>query len=105
MKRKVCVVITACPSYSRIKSALTVIQHSPDLELQLVVAASALLDRYGKTVEIIEGDDFEITEAIRSHLSNGRLPSDQLYGDGKAGERIGNLLASVPLTTAKKLAY
>ena len=44
-KRKICVVITARPSYSRIKSALTAINAHPELELQLVVAASALLDR------------------------------------------------------------
>ena len=73
MKRKICVVITARPSYSRIKSALTAIQRRPDLELQLVVAASALLDRYGKTVEIIEGDDFEITERVYMVLEGENL--------------------------------
>lgn len=62
--RKVCVVITARPSYSRIKSALRAIQSHPDLELQLVVAASALLDRYGKTVEIIQQDGFEIARRV-----------------------------------------
>ena len=46
-RKKICVLVTARPSYSRIKSALTAIQAHPDLELQLVVAASALLDRYG----------------------------------------------------------
>ena len=46
-KRKICVVVTARPSYSRIRTALQAIQQHPDLELQLVVAASALLDRYG----------------------------------------------------------
>ena len=45
-KRKICVVITARPSYSRIKNALEAINNHPDLELQLVIAASALLDRY-----------------------------------------------------------
>ncbi len=51
MPRKVCVAVTARPSYSRIKSALSAIEANPDLELQLVVAASALLDRYGETVK------------------------------------------------------
>jgi len=54
MRRKVCVVITARPSYSRIKTALKAIQAHKDLELQLVVAASALLDRYGTAVDNIE---------------------------------------------------
>ena len=58
MTRKICVLVTARPSYSRIKSALRAIVDHPDLELQLVVAASALLDRYGNTVEFIEADGF-----------------------------------------------
>jgi UDP-hydrolysing UDP-N-acetyl-D-glucosamine 2-epimerase len=64
MKRKVCVVITARPSYSRIKSALEAIRKNPNLELQLVVAASALLDRYGNAVKYIEQDGFEITSRV-----------------------------------------
>jgi len=59
-KRKVCVVVTARPSYSRIKTALTAIQEHPDLELQLVVTASALLDRYGNVSKTIAADGFPI---------------------------------------------
>src|ERR687897_3786120 len=57
-KRKICVVVTARPSYSRIRSALRAIQDHPDLELQLVVAASALLERYGSAIQAIEHDGF-----------------------------------------------
>ncbi|MCO6512767.1 MAG: UDP-N-acetylglucosamine 2-epimerase (hydrolyzing), partial [Aridibacter famidurans] len=64
MKRKVCVVITARPSYSRIKTALRAIVEHPDLELQLVVAASALLDRYGTAVNYIEKDGFPIAARV-----------------------------------------
>ena len=63
-RRKVCVVITARPSYSRIKTALIAIKENPALELQLVVAASALLDRYGTAVNYIEGDGFEIAARV-----------------------------------------
>lgn len=59
----------------------------------------------GPNVVAVDHDRHQIAEAIRSHLCNGRLPSDQLYGDGKAGDRIADLVASVPLTTAKRLAY
>ncbi len=64
MKRKVCVLVTARPSYSRIKSALKSIADHPDLELQLVVAASALLDRYGAAVRSIEHDGFAIAARV-----------------------------------------
>lgn len=63
-KRKICVVITARPSYSRIKTALLAIQAHPDLELQLVIAGSALLDRYGNAADFIVRDGFKIDEKV-----------------------------------------
>jgi UDP-hydrolysing UDP-N-acetyl-D-glucosamine 2-epimerase len=56
--RRICVVVTARPSYSRIRTALQAISCHPGLELQLVVAASALLERYGNAIEAIERDGF-----------------------------------------------
>lgn len=64
MTRKVCVAVTARPSYSRIRSALTAIRDHPDLELQLVVAASALLDRYGNAIKVIEDEGFKIDRRV-----------------------------------------
>ncbi|MCA9473190.1 MAG: UDP-N-acetylglucosamine 2-epimerase [Nitrospirales bacterium] len=63
-QRKVCVVITARPSYSRIRTALEAIRDHPHLKLQLVVAASALLDRYGGTCAVIERDGFSIDRRV-----------------------------------------
>lgn len=57
-------VITARPSYSRIKTALQAIKNHPDLELQLVVAASALLDRYGTAVNYMEADGFDVAARV-----------------------------------------
>jgi UDP-hydrolysing UDP-N-acetyl-D-glucosamine 2-epimerase len=68
MKRKVCVVVTARPSYSRIKTALQAIQNHPELELQLVVAASALLNRYGSVIDQIAKDGFGINARVYSVL-------------------------------------
>ena len=64
MKRNVCVVITARPSYSRIRSALEAIKQHPDLTLQLVVAASALLDRYGRADHVMEKEGFTIDRRV-----------------------------------------
>ncbi len=72
-KRKICVVITARPSYSRIKTALKAIQNHPELELQLVIAASALLDRYGSAVNYIEADGFEIAAKVFNILEGENL--------------------------------
>jgi UDP-hydrolysing UDP-N-acetyl-D-glucosamine 2-epimerase len=57
--RRICVVITARPSYSRIKTVLRAIQDHPDLELQLVVTGSALLDKYGSVIDVITADGFK----------------------------------------------
>lgn len=72
-KRKIAVVITARPSYSRIKTALRAIQNHPSLELQLVVAASALLDRYGSAVNYIKKDGFEISAKVFNVLEGENL--------------------------------
>lgn len=72
-KRKICVVITARPSYSRVKTALKAIQQHPDLELQLVIAASALLDRYGSAVNYIQKDGFDITAKVFNVLEGENL--------------------------------
>ncbi|WP_445710011.1 UDP-N-acetylglucosamine 2-epimerase [Flavobacterium sp.] len=72
-KRKICVVVTARPSYSRIKTALQAIKEHPQLELQLVVAASALLDRYGSAVNYILNDGFEISAKVFNVLEGENL--------------------------------
>lgn len=72
-KRKIAVVITARPSYSRVKTVLTAIQHHPDLELQLIIAASALLERYGSAVNYIEKDGFEIAAKVFNVLEGENL--------------------------------
>lgn len=73
MSRKICVVITARPSYARIKTALRAINEHPGLELQLVVAASALLDKYGNAVTRIENDGFCITEKVYTIVEGENL--------------------------------
>lgn len=72
-KRKIAVVITARPSYSRVKTVLTAIKKHPELELQLIVAASALLDRYGSAVNYIEKDGFEVAAKVFNVLEGENL--------------------------------
>ena len=71
--RKICVVVTARPSYSRIRTALQAIKERPGLELQLVVAASALLDRYGNAVQAIERDGFRVDQRVYMVLEGENL--------------------------------
>lgn len=57
--KTICVVVGSRANYSSIKSAMRAIAAHPDLKLQLVVGASAVLDRYGSVTKLIEADGFQ----------------------------------------------
>ncbi len=73
MKRKVCVIVNSRANYGSIKSAMRAIKNHPDLELQLVVGASALLDRFGSVIELIEADGFQ-PDATAHMIIEGETP-------------------------------
>ena len=56
--RKVCVVVGSRANYGSIKSVMRAVRAHPDLKLQVIVAASALLDRFGSVVDVIVRDGF-----------------------------------------------
>ncbi|HJQ57237.1 MAG TPA: UDP-N-acetylglucosamine 2-epimerase [Vineibacter sp.] len=72
-RRKICVAVTARPSYSRIRSALVAIRARDDLELQLIAAASALSDRYGNVVEVMQAEGFRIDRRVETGGETGTL--------------------------------
>jgi UDP-hydrolysing UDP-N-acetyl-D-glucosamine 2-epimerase len=79
--KKVCVVVGSRANYSSIKSAMRAVEDHPDLELQLVVGASALLDRYGSVADLIERDGFEPAERVFM-LIEGETPSTMAKSTG-----------------------
>ncbi len=72
-KRKVCVVITARPSYARIRTALEALRIREDVELQIILAASTLLERYGRVEQVIQQDGFDINWRVHSILEGENL--------------------------------
>lgn len=105
MKRKVCVVVTARPSYSRIKSALRAITQHGNLELQLVVAASALLERYGNTVNFMLRDGFEIAARVYMVLEGENLVTSAKstgFGLAELATVLDNLKPDVVVTVADR---
>lgn len=79
--KKICVVIGSRANYSSIKSAMRAIHNHPDLELQLIVGASAILDRYGAVINLIEEDGF--TASARVHmLIEGETPATMAKSTG-----------------------
>lgn len=79
--KKICTVVGSRANYSSIKSAMLAIETHPDLELQLVCAASALLDRYGQVVNLIEKDGFTVDEKLHI-LVEGETPATMVKSTG-----------------------
>ena len=68
MKKKInlCVVITARPSYARMKTALQAIKESEYLNLHIIATGSLLLDRYGNPVNVIKQDGFDVISELHT---------------------------------------
>lgn len=71
--KKVCIVIGSRANYSSIKSVMGAIKNHSLLKLQVVAFASALLDRYGSVVNLIEADGFQIDSKIYNILEGENL--------------------------------
>jgi len=70
MKRKICVVVTARASYSRIKTLLIAIKKHPSLSLQLVITGSCMLEKYGGLKTLVQQDGFDPIIKISNLLEN-----------------------------------
>jgi UDP-hydrolysing UDP-N-acetyl-D-glucosamine 2-epimerase len=81
LKKKICVVLGSRANYSSIKSAMSAIQSHPGLELQLIVGASALLDRYGAVVNLVEKDGFKPNARVHM-LIEGENPTTMAKSTG-----------------------
>lgn len=57
--KKICVFVGSRANYSSIKSVMMAVKSHPELKLQLIIGASALLDRFGKVEDLIKKDGFE----------------------------------------------
>lgn len=79
--KKICVVVGSRANYSSIKSAMRAIQNHPELSLQVVCAASAILGRYGSVVNLIEEDGFEVQERLHM-LIEGETPATMAKSTG-----------------------
>ena len=79
--RKICVVIGSRANYGSIKSVMRAIRQHPGLSLQIIVAASALLDRFGSVVDVIVRDGF-VPDARVSMIVEGETPATMAKSTG-----------------------
>lgn len=81
VKRKIFVFIGSRANYSSLKSVMSNILNSNRLELILAVGASALLDKYGEVVNLIEKDGFNINERLYM-IIEGETPETMAKSTG-----------------------
>ena len=62
--RKICIVISARPSYSRVREVLKNLRKNKKVILQIILIGSALLERYGRVEKQIIIDGFNISDRI-----------------------------------------
>src|SRR5215510_5573414 len=79
--RNVCVVVGSRANYSSIKSVLRAVRAHEGLTLQLIVGASALLDRFGSVVDVIEADGFT-PDAKVTMIVEGETPATMAKSTG-----------------------
>ena len=103
--RKICIVVNSRANYGRIKSVMRAVQEHPDLELQLLVGASALLHRFGNVVDIIRRDGFEPTAIIHS-IVEGETPTTMAKSTGlgilELASQFENICPDIVLTVADR---
>jgi UDP-hydrolysing UDP-N-acetyl-D-glucosamine 2-epimerase len=104
-RRKVCVVVFSRANYGRIKSVLRAVKNHPDLELQLIIGASALLYRFGNARDIIEQDGFAPTATVHT-IVEGETPTTMAKSTGlgvlELATQFENLKPDVVLTVADR---
>lgn len=70
---KIAIVVTARPSWTKLSSLCAALKQRPDVELQIVACASALLERYGRVVDVIEQEGYAIAAECWSTLEGENL--------------------------------
>ena len=104
-KRKICVVVASRANYGRVRSVMRAINDHPKLELQLVVAASALLYRFGGVVDLIEEDNFDVAARVYT-VVEGENPTTMAKSVGlsiiELTTQFENLKPDIVLTVADR---
>lgn len=93
--KKVCVFVGSRANYSSIKSVMIAVQAHPKLELQVILGASAILDRFGRVEDLIRKDGFK-PDFIFHNLIEGENPATMAKSTG-----LGLIDASMILNNLK----
>jgi UDP-hydrolysing UDP-N-acetyl-D-glucosamine 2-epimerase len=70
---RIAVVVTARPSWTKLQTICEALRAMPDVELQIIACASALLERYGRVVDVITAQGFTIAAECWSTYEGSNL--------------------------------
>jgi len=93
-KRLICVVVNSRANYGRIKSVLSAVTERSDLDLQIIVGASALLHRFGEVHKIIKADGFSPSALVYS-IVEGEKPTTMAKSTGLAIMELSTLFENI----------
>ncbi|MFT7005497.1 MAG: UDP-hydrolyzing UDP-N-acetyl-D-glucosamine 2-epimerase [Sulfurimonas sp.] len=79
--KKICVFVGSRANYSSIKSVMRAVKDHSKLELQVVLGASAVLDRFGKVEDLIRKDGFEPNFTFHN-IIEGETPTTMAKSTG-----------------------
>ena len=79
--KKICVVVASRANYGRVKYLMKAIQSHPEMELQIIVGASTLLERFGRAINVIKEDGFEPARSIH-YVIEGETLTTQAKSTG-----------------------
>ena len=80
-RKKICVVVASRANLARITTVLEAVRDHSALELQVIAAASALLERFGCAVSALEAAGFTPDAKIR-FLIEGQTPTTMAKSTG-----------------------
>jgi len=86
---KITAVLVDRANYGRLKPVLEIMHDDSDIDLNLVCTGTMLLDRFGKAVDLVKKDGFNVTEEIYIELE-GSVPSTMAKSIGLAVIELSN---------------
>ena len=103
--RKICIIVNSRANYGRIKTVLQALKNDSNVQLQIIVGASAVLERFGNVSKIISNDGFKIDSMLYS-VVEGENPTTMAKSTGLAIIELStifeNLKPDVVLTVADR---
>jgi UDP-N-acetylglucosamine 2-epimerase len=70
---RIAVVVTARPSWAKLFTICEALQAMPDVDLQIIACASALLERYGNVSKVIQAQGFTLAAECWSTYEGANL--------------------------------